>query len=65
MSLRAISTGDAPRNRYDLSHLSDGEVLAGTRRAVGASNQLFADLLAHLAEVETRGIHRAKACSSL
>jgi 5-methylcytosine-specific restriction endonuclease McrA len=40
-------------------------VLAGTRRLVGASNQLFADLLAHLAEVETRGIHRNKACASL
>jgi len=40
-------------------------VLAGTRRLVGASNQLFADLLAHLAEVESRGIHRIKACASL
>ncbi|HYQ17122.1 MAG TPA: hypothetical protein VEQ58_15225 [Polyangiaceae bacterium] len=65
MSLPAIALGDAPLNRYDLSHLTDGEVLAGTRRLVGASNQLFADLLAHLAEVEARGIHRAKACSSL
>src|SRR6478752_5799396 len=65
MSLHAIPEGAAPLNRYDLSHLSDGEVLAGTRRLVGASNQLFADLLAHLAEVEARGIHRAKACASL
>jgi len=52
-------------HRYDLSRLSDGEVLDGTRRLVGASNQLFADLLAHLAEVESRGIHRVKACASL
>jgi 5-methylcytosine-specific restriction endonuclease McrA len=51
--------------RYNLSQLSDADVLAGTRRLVGASNQLFADLLAHLAEVETRGIHRTKACTSL
>jgi len=65
MSMTAISHCHAPRDRYDLTHLSDGEVLAGTRRLVGASNQLFADLLAHLAEVETRGIHRAKACASL
>jgi len=52
-------------SRDKLAHLSDGEVLASTRRLVGASNQLFADLLAHLAEVEARGIHRAKACASL
>jgi hypothetical protein len=52
-------------NRYDLSHLSDSAVLAGTRRLVGTSNQLFADLLAHLAEVEARGIHRIRACASL
>lgn len=56
---------DTTGNRYDLSRLSDGELLAGTRRLVGASNQLLADLLAHLAEVEARGIHRVKACSSL
>jgi hypothetical protein len=51
----------APR----LSELSDGDLLAGTRRLVGASNQLLASLLAHLAEVEARGIHRTRACSSL
>jgi hypothetical protein len=52
-------------DRYDLSHLSDSAVLAGTRRLVGTSNQLFAELLAHLAEVEGRGIHRTRACASL
>jgi hypothetical protein len=52
-------------NRYDLSHLSDSALLAGTRRLVGTSNQLFADLLAHLAEVEARRIHRTRACASL
>ena len=48
-----------------LTHLSDGELLASTRCLVGKSNQILAALLAHLAEVETRGIHRSKACSSL
>jgi hypothetical protein len=36
-----------------------------TRCLVGTSNRLFAALLLHLAEVETRGIHRQRACSSL
>jgi hypothetical protein len=45
--------------------LSDADLLAGTRRIVGRSNQLLAELLAHLAEVEARGIHRTRACSSL
>jgi 5-methylcytosine-specific restriction endonuclease McrA len=44
---------------------SDDEVLARTRRLVGRSNLLLAELLAHLAEVEARGIHRTRACSSL
>jgi hypothetical protein len=48
-----------------LAHLSDDEVLARTRRLVGRSNLLVAELLAHLAEVEARGIHRTRACSSL
>jgi len=48
-----------------VDQMTDAELLAGTRRLVGRSNQLLAELLAHLAEVETRGIHRARACSSL
>jgi len=32
---------------------------------VGKSNQLFAALLAHLAEIEARGLHRTRACASL
>ncbi len=47
------------------AELSDGELLAATRRLVGRSNQLLATLLAHLAEVEARGIHRVRACASL
>ena len=48
-----------------LSHLADEELLRSTRRLVGASNKLFAQLLLHLAEVETRGVHRTRACASL
>src|SRR5688500_4695135 len=48
-----------------LAGLSDGELLTATRRLVGRSNQLLSSLLAHLAEVEARGIHRARACASL
>ncbi len=47
------------------TELSDGELLAATRRLVGRSNQLLASLLAHLAEVEARGVHRTRACASL
>ncbi len=47
------------------AELSDGELLAATRRLVGRSNQLLASLLAHLGEVEARGIHRTRACASL
>jgi 5-methylcytosine-specific restriction endonuclease McrA len=48
-----------------LAHLSDSELLANTRGLVGKSNQLFAALLAHLAEVQARGLHRTRACASL
>ncbi|HET9959550.1 MAG TPA: hypothetical protein VFQ61_33895 [Polyangiaceae bacterium] len=45
--------------------LSDSELLSATRRLVASSNQLLALLLVHLAEVEDRGLHRTRACSSL
>src|SRR5687767_5079389 len=47
------------------TELSDAELLTATRRLVGRSNQLLASLLAHLGEVEARGIHRTRACASL
>lgn len=49
----------------ELKQLSDAELLASTRRVVGRSNLLLASLLAHLAEVDARGIHRTRACSTL
>ena len=55
----------APAVSSPPAELSDAELLAATRRLVGRSNQLLASLLAHLAEVEARGIHRTRACSSL
>jgi 5-methylcytosine-specific restriction endonuclease McrA len=48
-----------------ISALSDAELLANTRGLIGRSNQLVAALLAHLGEVEARGLHRTRACSSL
>jgi 5-methylcytosine-specific restriction endonuclease McrA len=53
------------RERTGISQLSDAELLANTRGLIGRSNQVFAALLAHLGEVETRGLHRTRACSSL
>jgi hypothetical protein len=54
-----------PGGAHSLAHLSDQELLTHTRRLVGKSNQLFAALLVHLAEVETRGLHRKRLCASL
>src|SRR5690606_13307016 len=50
---------------YCLDHVSDGELHLGTRRLVGRSNQILAALLAHLGEIEARGIHRERCCASL
>ncbi|HWA76247.1 MAG TPA: HNH endonuclease [Polyangiaceae bacterium] len=48
-----------------LAHLSDSELLTRTQDLAGKANQLLAALLDHLAEVEARGLHRQRACSSL
>jgi hypothetical protein len=60
-----MDKGGTSAGRYCLSDISDEELLVGTRSLVGRSNQILAALLAHLAEVEARGIHRARACASL
>src|SRR5438034_2926569 len=54
-----------PGGSGSLAHLSDGELLSNTRSLVGKSNRVFAALLAHLAELEARGLHRTRACASL
>jgi len=60
-----VVTKLVPGGSGSLAQLSDRELLANTRSLVGKSNQVFAALLAHLAEVEARGLHRTRACSSL
>jgi hypothetical protein len=54
-----------PGGVHSLAHVDDQELLRNTRRLVCKSNQLFAALLLHLAEVETRGLHRKRLCASL
>src|ERR1041385_83432 len=46
-------------------HIPDEDLLATVRRLTARSNVALADLLAHLGEVELRGIHRLRACASL
>ena len=50
---------------YSLDHVTNSELHLCTRRLVGRSNQILAALLAHLGEIEARGIHRERACASL
>lgn len=59
------NTARCLRPARSLAELTDAEVIAGTRRLIGRSNQVLAELLAHLGEIEARGIHRTRACSSL
>lgn len=51
--------------RFRLDHISDDALHAGVKTLAGRYNVLTADLLAHLAEVDARGIYRERACSSL
>jgi hypothetical protein len=60
-----VAATHVPTAGCDLTQLTNEELIAGTRRLVGASNQVFAMLLAHLGEVEARGLHRERACASL
>ncbi|HEX7672004.1 MAG TPA: HNH endonuclease signature motif containing protein [Polyangiaceae bacterium] len=48
-----------------LEHLADDALLETVRRLTARSNVGLAELLAHLGEVELRGIHRTRACASL
>jgi hypothetical protein len=48
-----------------LASLSDAELFANVQRLTARSNATLAALLAHLGEVEARGIHRTRACASL
>lgn len=48
-----------------LTALPDETLHVEVKRLAGRTNTLLAELLAHLAEIEARGIHRERACSSL
>ena len=48
----------------DLAQLADDVLLISLKRLTGTANELTAQLLAHLAEVEARGIHRNMACAT-
>ncbi|MEO8180879.1 MAG: hypothetical protein ABI895_18760 [Deltaproteobacteria bacterium] len=48
-----------------LTQLTDAALHGELKRLTGSANTLLSQLLAHLAEVEARGIHRERACSSL
>src|SRR6185295_2349562 len=48
-----------------LAFIPDDELFRAVQRLTARSNVDLADLLAHLGEVERRGIHRSRACASL
>ncbi|MFZ5637091.1 MAG: hypothetical protein ACOY82_10975, partial [Pseudomonadota bacterium] len=50
---------------FTLDHLSDDNLLAGLAALVTTDRQTTAAMLAHLAEVEARGLYRPAACSSM
>ena len=41
-----VSESTSAEPSYRLEHISDGDLLAGTRRLVGRQNQVLAELLA-------------------
>jgi hypothetical protein len=51
--------------RDNLASISDDDLFVTVQRLTARSNVALADLLAHLGEVERRGIHRLRACASL
>jgi hypothetical protein len=50
---------------YELAALTDGELLAGLGRLVASSNQVTANLLAHIGEVDARRLYLPAACNSM
>lgn len=46
-------------------HLSDTDLMAGLSAAAGRKREIATQLVAHLAELEARGLHRVAGCSSL
>ena len=62
---RACKIRVYPASMNDLANLSDDVLLVSLKRLTGTSNELTAQLLAHLGEVDARGIHRNMACATL
>src|SRR5882672_7280438 len=52
-------------HRDSLASISDDQLFATVQHLTARSNVALADLLAHLGEVERRGVHRLRACASL
>jgi len=52
-------------DRFQLDAVSDDALHVHVKTLTGRHNALTAELLAHLAEVDARGIYRERACSSL
>src|SRR5829696_4001076 len=50
---------------HSLENIGSDELIANLHSIVRRSNQLTGDLLAHLAEVERRGLHLDAGCSSM
>src|SRR5581483_7923370 len=48
-----------------LASISNDDLFVTVRRLTARSNVALADLLAHLGEVDRRGLHRLRACASL
>jgi hypothetical protein len=49
----------------DVHHLTDDELVTGSERSCRAERAATADLIAHLAEIEARGVHLALGFASL
>jgi hypothetical protein len=49
---------------YRLDEVPNDALLVSLKHLVGSSNELTAHLLAHLAEVDARGIYRERACAT-
>jgi hypothetical protein len=60
-----ISTRSPRAAHCQLDSLSDDTLHVRLKTLIGRHNALTAELLAHLAEVDARGIYRERACSSL
>ena len=60
-----ISPNTRRTERFQLDAISDDALHVQVKTLTGRHNALTAELLAHLAEVDARGIYRERACSSL